>query len=258
MSNYPFPGGPLTDEPRGGSANDIIDLPPCGGFTPGLHTEEADTIAHYPFLSANRDDTVGGYHLDFGNYGWGGIADNAVALAPTQNSSSAFNYDNNASTPLNPLLNTDFKMTIACGLYVPSIATGSADIVRFQTPGVSSGTAYRVGIAHGAGRVFFTSLGTSGGDETPVSSAVTPLDEWFHFAWTQNAAGTGGSYHVNGVEVDTWTTTLPTNQNLGTARFGIGSSHNQASLYSYYSLIVREKECSTAEIRSMARQVGLV
>lgn len=225
----------------------------AGGFVPGSHTEEVDTIAHWPF-QGDRGDTVGTYDLDQGYFGFGGVADNALCMA----TGTAYCYDNSASTSLNPNLNTDNKYTFACGLYIPSIVSGSADIVRYEVSS-GGGTAFRVGVlGTGGGTPGAPYLGadTSAGYAQDVMSTPLPLDQWFHFAFTINAAGTGGTFYVNGAVLEAWTLPNAMNSTSSSARFGIGRSWNTVGYFSYFSMIVREKECSTAEILAMAAQCG--
>lgn len=223
-----------------------------GGWVPSLHTEELDTIAHWPFDSGVRTDNVGTYDIDTGNWGFGSAGDSTSNCFTTSGNA----YDNTASTPLNPNLNTNKGYTFATALYSPSFPTGSTDIVRYEKTAATQ-TAYRVGVVQSTG-VLYIGRDTSAGYQQYSTTATLTQDEWLHFAWVQNDDGLGGSFYINGALAEAWSTANTAN-NTGTAsRFILGASWNAVGYFSYYSTIVREKACTAEEVLAMASQTGFV
>lgn len=224
----------------------------ASGWVPSLHTEEADTLAHWPFDSGVRTDNVGTYDIDTGELAFGSAGDSANTCFSTTGNA----YDNTASTSLNPNRNTNQGYTFATALYSPSFATGSTDIVRYEIPSATQ-TAFRVGVVQSTG-VMFVGRDTSAGYQQDNLTATLTQDAWIHFAWVQNDDGLGGSIYINGSLAEAWSTANTANNTGSSARFILGASWNAIGYFSYYSTIVREKACTAGEILAMATQTGFV
>ena len=98
-----------------------------GGWVPSLHTEELDTIAHWPFDSGVRTDNVGTYDIDTGNWGFGSAGDSTSNCF----TSSGNAYDNTAAASVRASIVPNQGNTCAPALYPPRFPTGSRHIVWY-------------------------------------------------------------------------------------------------------------------------------
>ena len=233
-----------------------------GTWTPSYHTEEADTLAHWKFETLIADDVVGTFDLNAGDSELRGPVGDGSKLGLV---ARTFTYNNTADTALSPNNNADFKYTFATAIYIPALATGNGDIVRYEQA-AAGGVHFRVGVtgtadAPNSGRLY-VGRDTSAGYQqalSPTAVFAPYFNEWVHFAWTQAADGLSGDIYINGVSVFSWSTANAPNSTDSLARFGLCASWNQV-LHGgcYFSPIVREKECSAPEILAMAYQTGVV
>ena len=102
----------------------------------------------------------------------------------------------------------------------------------------------------------FVGRDTAAGYQQDSTVATLPRGEWFHFAWTMAADGLSGAFYVNGLLLETWSTANAPNNTAISSRFFLGEAWDNVLFGSYYSTIVREKECSAAEVLAMAGQCG--
>lgn len=265
MTNLPFPGGPLVDQPKGGSDGDIVDLSPGAGgvvIPRGVHSTSGATISHYrPALNTRNlttllDETVN--NVDFtldSRIGWwdfGGQYLANIASSPGGGNGSRLYVPNAAADSLiQPSAKADRKLTIAASFYFFDRGNG------MQSAGngcylfnhcVSGGFNQEYALAFDNNFQLYVGRDTAGGwDAQGLGAQITeliPMGQWFHIIYTQNATGTGGAVWLNGNKA-TYTNTV-TNQSDNSARTNIGFEQADRGTFAVFNPIYEDAECSDA------------
>ena len=231
-----------------------------GGPLLGQHSVDGDTVEHWAFDGDTLGD-IGTTTTDFDS------GRNIFAPFPGGSASMCVacpngdNTDKMSASGTSGLISTE--MTMAALVFqsefpggitkIPlwrfEARNGGADDVQWLLTCDPSTGAIRVGhIISGPGFVF---------DDLALT---IPTDEWVHVAMTRNAAGTGGHVYVNDTR-EAWSVATAPDASAITANtvlcLGNGSGGTPDSGFYMSSLIIKDIECSEAQVAAMRGQCGL-
>ena len=230
-----------------------------GGPLLGQHSVDGDTVEHWAF-DGDTLGAIGTTTTDFDN--------GRNIFAPFPGSSTSLcvacpngdNLDKMSASTTAGLISTE--MTMAAIVYqakYPGVVGriplwrfertigGQNDVLWLLNPDATNGQ-IRVGhIAAGATFVF---------DDLTLA---IPEDQWCHITMTRNAAGTGGAVYINGTK-ETWSVASPPDltaiQGNTVLCLGNASDGSIDGSFHYSSLILKDIECSDAQVAAMAAECG--
>jgi hypothetical protein len=251
--NYPFPGGPLTDEPKGGSAGDITDLSPGGGGESTLLVPTTDTtslIAQWNFDGDYTDSGGSGYDLEGNTF-------RDCPLNPTDATYvCAEQLNGNLSikdTTAVSQLQLKLGLTVGMWVWVKAYETGNCPL--FGNTGVGAGADENVTWAlyiNNDGTLFtYWQHGTNQANLGDNSVATVPLNTWTYVSMTRNAAGTAATAYIDDTAVVT-TTGLNTATNGEVAKTNVMVKWDGDHIPgAFFCLTVRDAEYDAAEIAAL-------
>ena len=224
-----------------------------GGLVLSPHTEDGDSIAHWE-MDGDTTSSIDnpGKNIDSGVY----YPCNIPGRTDKAGLANGDRYYRGVDA--SPLRTG--ALTYACALWVDT-TSADIDIIRYSPLNGALGEAnniqFRVEIRNSDKAIQVSSeTGAGATYQNSVTTAVVPLNEWFHFAFVRNAAETGGNVYINGT-AHAWShTSAPTGGSGG--RFCVMNRFDASRLRgNMYSLICKDIEASTAQVQAMQTQMGL-